>query len=224
MKRFTLIVLVVVLFGIFSIEVFPGEVPGEEKSFTEKYWELRKEVQDELNKLESSTTKLLTCIESIFKIDRTPLIRLQKNIEEMRRALDTIDQRLKEIEADYVPSEGTAVKGVEGDEYAFLGREWKVIEVDPGRPGLAGRKWIGRWTRRPNSATFDATWTLNGIDIGSATITFISLGPETNKITLQRGGGYYTGILAPGGTSVTSGKATWYENQDTWYWHAEIIH
>lgn len=218
MKTFRLIVVIGILFGAFSLGAFPGDFPEEEKSLTERYWEQRKLIEKELNNLESISTQLLTSIKGIYTVDRGPWIKLKKNIAEMKNALAGIDQSLREIEADDTLAPDTA-----DDKYLFLGTEWQVTEIDPGKPGRAGRKWIGTWKRQPNSSTFDATWTLNGAQVGAAVVTFVSLDPRTREIKLQRGSGFYTGILAPGGKSVRSGRATWYEDQETWYWHAVII-
>jgi len=99
MKNLSRVLLFAVLLGSLIIQGLPGDT--QEKSQTERLWEQKKIVQEELDRLESLTTTVLTSIEGIFKVDRAPWIRLRQNIEVMKKALEAIDRHLEEIEADY---------------------------------------------------------------------------------------------------------------------------
>jgi hypothetical protein len=99
MKNLSRVLLFAVLLGALGIQGLLGD--AQEKSQTERLWEQKKIVQEELDRLESLTTTVLTSIEGIFKVDRAPWMRLRENIEVMKKALKAIDGHLAEIEADY---------------------------------------------------------------------------------------------------------------------------
>jgi len=93
-----------------------------------------------------------------------------------------------------------------------LGRVWSVVEVG---------EWIGMWTRRPGSNTFDAVWH-NTKQPGEVRDEITLESVEGNKVVLYRKGnnGRYKGTLSPDRRSILSGTASWY--QPDWIWTAQI--
>jgi hypothetical protein len=86
-----------------------------------------------------------------------------------------------------------------------LGRVWEVRE----------NGWVGTWTRRGNSKTFDAEWTApNGQRIRD---TIIIEDIQGRDIVLRRVGlnGYYKGTITPEGKRAI-GTATWYPAGASW--------
>jgi len=100
-----------------------------------------------------------------------------------------------------------------------LGSVWEVVE------SCGGDKWIGTWTQRPGTQTFNATWKkVSGSQIGNVITDVIDFkGIENGIVTLYRHGtsGTYTGKISPGGQNVRDGDASWYNGRCNWA--AEIV-
>ena len=97
-----------------------------------------------------------------------------------------------------------------------LGREWQVTEY-----GANGRYWVGVWTRRGNSDTFDAQW--RDSLTGSITNDVIEFrGVRQNTVILYRYGihGNYFGQLSSDGREIVTGSGSWYPPGG--YWTARI--
>lgn len=93
-----------------------------------------------------------------------------------------------------------------------LGRVWSVVEAG---------EWVGTWTRRPGTNTFDAVWH-NTKKPGEWRDEITLESAEGNKVILYRKGnnGRYRGTLAPDRKSVLHGTASWYPPD--WVWTAQI--
>jgi len=97
-----------------------------------------------------------------------------------------------------------------------LGREWNVTEY-----GTNGRNWVGAWTRRGNSNTFDAAWRDSAT--GSVVRDVIEFrGVRQNTVILYRDGiqGSYFGQLSSDGREIITGTGSWYPPGG--YWTARI--
>ena len=98
------------------------------------------------------------------------------------------------------------------------GSTWLVEETCP------DQKWVGTWTRRPGTETFDAIWKkTSGEQSGTEVRDVIDFkGVANGKVSLYRHGnsGTYTGKLSSNGRKVKNGDATWYNNGC--YWKAKI--
>lgn len=99
-----------------------------------------------------------------------------------------------------------------------LGRRWIVREHSK-RDGV----WEGTWVRRGKSATFDATWRLNGRG-GEARDVVEVRGMRGNIVEIYRQGlqANYQGAISTDPLSVRHGTADWYTDQD--WWEARIEH
>lgn len=99
----------------------------------------------------------------------------------------------------------------------YLGWKWNVVEVSVS----ANQRFVGTWTLRPGTSTFDAEWRMESTgQMLHDTIEFS--GYSQGRVTLLRRSlnGRYIGRISPDGRSI-EGDATWYKNGD--HWTAEIV-